>query len=342
MATALDLYAPFDDGSGANATEDTWRRIMRRLGSPGIVRNTLSEGRVWADSTGMNVKVDPLEAWIEGHWGMRESVTTLPISTAHGSLPRVDLVVVRADYAANRLELDVVAGTAASLPQPPDPPRNTSMFEVPIGLVYVGAGVVTLFPDDVKWLNIANGGNPTPTVSDDYALFHDKLSTVRRVDLDGSTSTTLENSQTRGFRMVPLREQTVSKLRYYPTTAAVGGSRTVSIYRGWSQSSLWKTSTFPMGNALPSTVGETTLPTPLTFMAGEHVVVAIYSTGTTTRQQLMSRNLGSGTSNLINPDTSNAYTTMFRTGDYTAPGSIDFTTAGGWTKSQQYPWIAFA
>jgi hypothetical protein len=142
VATSLDSYAPYDSGAGADVTEDTWRNFMRHMrGSSfgdGVLRTASTGFEVYADSTGMQVKVRVGECWIRGAWGQITSEKTLSIAAAHATLARKDRVILRNDFVLNRVELDVLTGTAGSgsalaLTQ------NTSKWEIGLAIVDVPA-----------------------------------------------------------------------------------------------------------------------------------------------------------------------------------------------------------
>jgi hypothetical protein len=142
VPTSLDVFAPFDSGTGANVTEATWRDFMRHmLGSAsGVIRGFLNEFAVTAAGTGMNVSVNTGEAWIRGHYGKSTAAKTLPITAAHATLPRKDRVILRADFTNNRVELDVLAGTAASTPITPSVTQSSTVWEVSLAVVDIPAG----------------------------------------------------------------------------------------------------------------------------------------------------------------------------------------------------------
>lgn len=153
VATPIDAYAPFDGGAGASVTEGTWRNMMRNAGSrgSGVLRGSLSEFNVFADSTGLNVKVSMGECWVEGHWGQNSATKVLPITSPHATLPRYDLVVVRLDAAANVIALDVVPGTPAVAPTIPTPSQSSSLaYEIPLAWVVVVNGATSIAAGDVN------------------------------------------------------------------------------------------------------------------------------------------------------------------------------------------------
>lgn len=145
MATTLDQYAPFDSGPGADTTEDTWRKFMRHVLATGVLANASDEFEVFADSTGMQVKVLPGECWLRGHWGESISQKTLPIDTADPTNPRLDLVILRVNFLLDRIELDVLKGIPhATTPVYRTLTQNTLMWEIAIAGVRVEGGVLTI------------------------------------------------------------------------------------------------------------------------------------------------------------------------------------------------------
>ncbi|MEB3367424.1 hypothetical protein [Saccharopolyspora mangrovi] len=151
MAITLDEYSPFDAGPGSNVTEGQWRKFMRNVlsGGDGVLRGLKDEFHVYADSTGMQVKVKTGECWIQGAWGHNASEKILPIATAPGTNSRKDRVILRNDFVNNRIELDVLTGTAAASPVAPTMTRNSSMHETSLAVVTVGTSVVTIAAGNV-------------------------------------------------------------------------------------------------------------------------------------------------------------------------------------------------
>lgn len=132
MATTLDTSVPYD---GQAVTENTWRQFMSSLSGTGVIRDRANMFNVYADSTGMQVKVQTGEVWIMGHWGSSTSEKVLPITSAHATLTRKDRVILRNDYVNNRIDVDVLAGTPGG--STPSLTQNTSMYEISLGVVTV-------------------------------------------------------------------------------------------------------------------------------------------------------------------------------------------------------------
>lgn len=145
MAVSFDSYAPFDDGAGANVTELQWRQFMRLTVDAGlttgngVIRGVNNELLVYADSSGAQVKVKTGEVWIQGAWGTVNSEKTVPIAVGHATDPRIDVVVARADYTDNVIELDVLQGTPAAVPAAPTATISGTTYEITLAHVQVPA-----------------------------------------------------------------------------------------------------------------------------------------------------------------------------------------------------------
>lgn len=145
MAVTVDQYGPFD---GTPAYEDFWREMMKHAvnnSSSGVIRGFGNDFLVYGDSTGMQVKVDTGEAWLRGHFAKSTSVKTLPIASNATGSTRKDLVVLRADFVNNRVEVDVITGTTTA----PTPTTNSAIWETALGVVSVPNGAVTITAGNV-------------------------------------------------------------------------------------------------------------------------------------------------------------------------------------------------
>lgn len=168
MATALDVYYPFDAGAGANITEDQWREMARFWISDGPLAGEDNELLAYGDSSGMQVKVKTGKAFVRGHFGKVTSEKTLPIAAVGGiagGSSRLDRVVLRADFTNNRIEVDVVAGTPATTGTQVAPAltQSSTIWEISLATVgpltnatsTIAAGTVT----DIRVLIVGGKSN---------------------------------------------------------------------------------------------------------------------------------------------------------------------------------------
>ncbi len=234
MASTLDFYAPFDSGAGSNVTEDTWRLFMKNnQGGSGVLRGVLNDFTVFADSTGMQVKVQSGECWIQGHWGQKNSTVTLPIAAAHASLARKDRVILRASFTNNRIELDVLTGTASGSPTVPSLTQNSSMWETSLAVVDVPATDTSI-----------DAGQVTPLVNYNSAFSHYRLASAGSQSIANNTlakvqfptivsrcaDVTASGTNNTDFTLVRAGEWTINANIHYESTGSdFDGTRWVMI-----------------------------------------------------------------------------------------------------------------
>lgn len=341
VATAMDVYMPFDSGPGSSVTEDGWRAMMRYNNIAGVVRSIGSEMLPFGDSTGMQMKVSDGRVVIEGYYG---EVTTGPkiltiANNAAGST-RLDTVVARANWTTNVVELDVITGTAGNNTGPA-PTRDSSKWEIPLALVAVASGAVTISAANVfdvrQW-----GGPPTITTTDDFRMFGDRISTCPRFNVAGDAP--VVNTNLYVAVMVSPGEQLITKIKLLPSVVPVGGTTTVRIFRGFRYDNLASfvdptTSTFLYGG----TAGQEHISaiTPTLFRAGEYIAIAVAGASTSTAATLANNavTFTGSASSFLNPQSTGIWTTAFKTG--TMPSAMNLAD-GTWTRRDRVFWAALA
>lgn len=137
-------YFPFDSGQGANVTESQWSKMAQYWLGTGVLKGVLNELLVYADSTGMQVKVKSGRSWIQGHFFESDAEEILPINTANATNPRIDRIILRLDWNVNTIQLAVLQGTPATSPSVPALTKNTSRWEIPLAQIRVNAGATTI------------------------------------------------------------------------------------------------------------------------------------------------------------------------------------------------------
>lgn len=137
---AID-YGPFDSGIGANRTEDWWRAYFRHLTGAAVIEGERSEFAVAERGAGANLSVDVAAgtAFIRGHWVDSDATENKAIAAADPTNPRKDRVVLRADFTANTISIEVLTGTPAGSPTVPSLTQSTSRWEIALATVDVAA-----------------------------------------------------------------------------------------------------------------------------------------------------------------------------------------------------------
>lgn len=137
-------YFPFDSGAGADSREAQWTKMAQHWLATGIIKDIHNELHVYADTSGMLVRVNPGAAWIKGHYFESDALETLPIASSDFTNPRIDRVVVRLDWVANTIGLAVLQGAPAVNPIAPSLTQNTARWELPLAQVRVDAQALTI------------------------------------------------------------------------------------------------------------------------------------------------------------------------------------------------------
>lgn len=137
-------YYPFDSGSGANVTEAQWSKMAQYWLNTGVIKGALNDLQVYADSTGLQVKVKSGRAWIQGHFFESDAEEVLAIASADATNPRIDRVIIRLDWTANTVQLAVLQGNPAVTPVAPALTQNVSRWEISLAQVRVNAVVSTI------------------------------------------------------------------------------------------------------------------------------------------------------------------------------------------------------
>lgn len=138
------IYFPFDAGAGADSMEDRWYKMARLWRDTGVVAEG-NKFEVYADNSGLRVKVKSGIAWIRGHYIESDAEEILAIGAADPSNPRIDRVVLRVDWSANTIALTVLQGTAAGSPSAPALTQvSGTTWEISLAQVLVDAAAASI------------------------------------------------------------------------------------------------------------------------------------------------------------------------------------------------------
>lgn len=171
----MTQYAyPFDSGAGSNVLESQWREMARNWLPTGVLEGRYNELAVAESSpAAMSVQVATGQAWIEGTFYWNDAAATLPVTANASGNPRIDLVVVRINLAANSWELAVLPGTPAGSPVAPTPTQNASLWEEPLYTVAVANGAVSIVNANLasvrNFVSPGGGGGFNPLLSQSFS-----------------------------------------------------------------------------------------------------------------------------------------------------------------------------
>lgn len=111
----------------------------------GVFLNPTTSLQVSSQPTpNMSIKVALGSGWINGYFITVTSPETLTIPTAHGSLPRIDSILMRLDLGTRQIKLVVSPGTAASSPQPNSLIRTGNYYDLELAQITVPAGATSI------------------------------------------------------------------------------------------------------------------------------------------------------------------------------------------------------
>lgn len=133
---------PFSNSPILN--EQQWQKMSQHWNGTGVLKGMLNDLQVYADSTGMQVKVKSGQASLKGIFYESDAEETLPIAAADVTNPRIDLVILRLDWTNRNILLAVLQGTPAVTPVAPALTQNSSRWEIALAQVQVNAGVSTI------------------------------------------------------------------------------------------------------------------------------------------------------------------------------------------------------
>lgn len=100
-------------------------------------------------NTGMRVEVGSGRAVVDTKWIKSDASTTLTITSAHISLPRYTIVVLRHVKADRTVILTTKDGTPAATPTVPEVTRNATMYEICLAKILVPAAAVSIRAQDI-------------------------------------------------------------------------------------------------------------------------------------------------------------------------------------------------
>ena len=139
-----------DDGYGNPVysraySSDVLARILKKYFRDGVFSTTEDCLQV-LETTGMKVSVHAGDGLIQGRHCYLETAQELSIETAHQTLPRIDLVVLRLNLSVSALSIlpFVVSGTPASSPSAPGLTRNSTVYELALAEVLIPAASASI------------------------------------------------------------------------------------------------------------------------------------------------------------------------------------------------------
>ena len=139
MAVTYGFFNSVEGDRTYNA--DQMSEYFDGLVSNGVYESVGGALQVTAVSSGMAVNVQTGRAIINCKWLSNDSVLTLDITQAHAVLNRYTAVVLRLDIVNRLMTITTKDGANASDPVKPTMQNDSTMIELCLAYIYVGAGV---------------------------------------------------------------------------------------------------------------------------------------------------------------------------------------------------------
>lgn len=94
--------------------------------------------------TGMTVSIAVGSAWLNGYRYENTEALSKTLTTANGSFPRIDRIVIRWSLLNRNIVTAVLTGTAAATPSAPVLTRNSDVYELCLAEVLVPQAATTI------------------------------------------------------------------------------------------------------------------------------------------------------------------------------------------------------
>jgi hypothetical protein len=147
MAVTYGYFNSIDGDRTYNA--DQMSEYFDGLVSNGVYESVGGALQVMAGS-GMTVNVQTGRGIINCKWLSNDSVLTLDITQAHAVLNRYTAVVLRLDIVNRLMTITTKDGANASNPVKPTMQNDSTMVELCLAYIYVGAGVTTISQANIE------------------------------------------------------------------------------------------------------------------------------------------------------------------------------------------------
>lgn len=177
-----ELSRPWDGiatGDAGPYSDDLWTDVWKTLLGPTIATEGVFFGQLndlVLTGAASPVSIASGRALVDGSWYESTAAVTQVIGTPAGGVnSRIDLVVLRKDWALQTIRIATIAGGEAVNPVPPLPTQNDGVtWDLPLWEVRIvhTTGIITIFRDRRVFLGqYEPAGYPTPTriyIDDDF------------------------------------------------------------------------------------------------------------------------------------------------------------------------------
>jgi hypothetical protein len=133
----------FNSASGDRKYKaEDWAEYFASFIGDGVFPNPAGGLKIVSNNS-MSVTISPGKAWIKGYYYRNTSGLNITLSPAHGTLNRIDRVVIRLDLVNRVVAAAVQTGEASVNPVAPSLQRDADIYELAIGDAYIDAGAIS-------------------------------------------------------------------------------------------------------------------------------------------------------------------------------------------------------
>ncbi|MBA7537694.1 hypothetical protein ES705_29963 [subsurface metagenome] len=134
------------EGEEPEYTQVQFAEVLSEIFTNGVFSGVLNKLEVVEnDPLSMSVILKSGKGWINGYWCHNTENLVKTIGASDPGLDRIDRIILRLDTVENlEISVEVLEGTPAAEPTPPDLTQNASTWEISLIQVLVGAGVTSV------------------------------------------------------------------------------------------------------------------------------------------------------------------------------------------------------
>jgi len=127
-------------------SQPQFAEVLSKIFSNGVFTDVLNELEVVEhDPAAMAVDIKSGEGWINGYWYQNTADLTKTLAAADPDNDRIDRVVLRLDVTDElKISVEVLTGTPAADPDPPELTQDSDTYEISLAQVLVGDGVTSV------------------------------------------------------------------------------------------------------------------------------------------------------------------------------------------------------
>jgi len=139
------------EGSVPEYTQPQFAEVLKKIFSDGVFSGITNELEVVeTDPQALAVRVNTGEGWIQGFWYQNTTFLTKSLAAADPDNDRIDRIVLRLDTVTNfKISVEVLTGTPAGSPEPPELTQTASTYEISLAQVLVAALATSVNDGDI-------------------------------------------------------------------------------------------------------------------------------------------------------------------------------------------------